>query len=212
MKVTKEYQSKLMTPEAAVSVVKSGDWVDYGTNNSFPRLLDEALAKRKEELTGVKIRGNLIAGPVQPVEVDPDRKHFIYNSWHFSAYERKLSDRGLCNYIPMLFRNESWYIREFLDIDVAMLAVTPMDKHGYFNLSCATGMAYTIIEKAKYVILEVVDNMPHVCGGLENIVHISEVDAVVEAGTQPLMSLKSPPPSERDIQIAEHILPHIVGF
>nr|WP_296154721.1 acetyl-CoA hydrolase/transferase C-terminal domain-containing protein [uncultured Peptoniphilus sp.] len=210
MNIIREYQSKLTTAEKAVKVVKSGDWIDYGTNNSFPHLLDEALSERRDELKGVKIRGNLIGGPLKTVESDPNREHFIYSSWHYSAYERKLSDKGLCNYIPMIFRNESWYIKEFLDIDVAMLSVTPMDKHGYFNLSCATGMAYTILEKAKYVILEVVDNLPYVCGGLENVVHISEVDAVIEAGEQPLMSLKSPSPTERDMKIAGHILPHIV--
>lgn len=39
-----EYRSKLKTPEQAVRCVKSGDWVDYGTNVCFPTLLDKALA------------------------------------------------------------------------------------------------------------------------------------------------------------------------
>ena len=100
-----EYRNKLRTPEQAVQMVKSGDWVDYGTNVCFPTLLDAALAKRRDELLDVKIRGNLCFGPIQVVEADPTREHFCYNSWHCSAYERKLVDRGLCNYIPMIFRN-----------------------------------------------------------------------------------------------------------
>ena len=39
-----EYRSKLKTPEQAVRCVKSGDWVDDGTNVCFPTLLDKALA------------------------------------------------------------------------------------------------------------------------------------------------------------------------
>ena len=66
-----EYRSKLRTPDEAVKAVKSGDWVDYTTNVCFPSLLDEALAKRKDELTDVKIRGNLIFGPIKTVEADP---------------------------------------------------------------------------------------------------------------------------------------------
>ena len=95
MDYLKEYQSKLRTPDEAVRVVKSGDWVDYITNLAFPELLDAALARRAEELTDVKIRGNLIFKPLRTVESDPLREHFIYNSWHCSAYERKLCDQGL---------------------------------------------------------------------------------------------------------------------
>ena len=86
MNVQAEYRSKLRTPEEAVKVVKSGDWVDYGTNVGFPTLLDAALAKRRDELTDVKLRGNLLFGPIQTVECYPTREHFLYNSWHCSAY------------------------------------------------------------------------------------------------------------------------------
>ena len=75
-----EYRQKLRTPEQAVQAVKSGDWVDYGTNVCFPTLLDAALAERKEELLDVKIRGNLCFGPIRTVESDPTRDHFCYNS------------------------------------------------------------------------------------------------------------------------------------
>lgn len=90
MNIHEEYKSKLRSPEEAVSVVRSGDWVDYSVTMGFPLLLDAALAKRRDELTDVKIRGNLLFGPIQAVECDPERKHFIYNSWHCSEYERKL--------------------------------------------------------------------------------------------------------------------------
>lgn len=50
MNYQEEYKKKLRTPEEAVQVVKSGDWIDYTANICFPYLLDKALAKRKEEL------------------------------------------------------------------------------------------------------------------------------------------------------------------
>ena len=171
-----EYRSKLRTPEEAVKVVKSGDWVDYTSNVCFPTLLDAALAKRKEELTDVNIRGNLIFGPIQTVECDPSREHFFYNSWHCSGYERKLCDQGLCNFIPMIFRNVVPYYRHFLTVNVAMMCVTGMDKHGYFNLSCAAGIAKGILETADIVILEVNEHLPRILGGFDESIHISEVD------------------------------------
>ena len=55
-----EYKRKLCTPDEAARVVKSGDWLDISMGCAFPSLMDAAIAKRKEELYGVKIRGYLI--------------------------------------------------------------------------------------------------------------------------------------------------------
>lgn len=204
-----EYRNKLRTPEEAVQIVKDGDWVDYATNVGFPILLDAALARRRDELIDVKIRGNLCFGPIQAVECDPERKHFTYNSWHCSAYERKLCDRGLCNYIPMIFRNVVPYYRHFLTVNVAMISVTPMDRHGYFNFSCATGVARGIAEKADVVILEVNEHLPRVCGGFDEVIHISEIDYVVEGEHPPLPEFPPDPPTPEDIKIADLIIPYI---
>ena len=209
MSVYQEYQSKLRTPEQAVQAVKSGDWVDYSCNVCFPTLLDAALAKRKDELWDVKLRGNLIFGPIRVVEADPTREHFIYNSWHCSGYERKLCDMGLCNYIPMVFRNMVSYYRNHITVNVAMLAVTPMDKHGYFNLSCATGTARGVLEQADIVILEVNEHLPRIFGGFDESVHISEVDFVVEGQHAPLPQFPVAEPTAEDVAIADLIVPHI---
>ena len=204
-----EYRQKLRTPEQAVQVVKSGDWVDYGTNVCFPTLLDEALAKRRDELFDVKIRGNLSFGPIRTAEADPTREHFCYNSWHCSAYERKLADRGLCSYIPMIFRNLVAYYRHFLDVNVAMMSVTPMDRHGYFNLSCGAGIARGILKDADYVILEVNEHLPHILGGYDESIHISEVDCVVEGAHDELPEFPVPDPTQEDIAIANILVPRI---
>ncbi len=209
MNFYQEYREKLRTPDEAVKVIKSGDWVDYTSALGFPVLLDRALAKRKDELEDVKIRGNLIFGPIEAVECDPEREHFTYNSWHISSYERKLCDRGLCNYIPMIFRNETLFYREFLTVNVAMACVTPMDEHGYFNLSCATGVAKGVLDKADIVIVEINENLPKVYGGFDESIHIDEVDYIVEGDHDPLPEFESSEASDEEIKIAENILPYI---
>ena len=209
MDYTTEYRSKLRTPDEAVKVVKSGDWVDYITNLAFPELLDAALARRAEELTDVKIRGNLIFKPIRTVECDPHREHFIYNSWHCSAYERKLCDQGLCNFIPMIFRNVVPYYRHFLTVNVAMCAAAPMDRHGSSNLSAASGVAKGIVGTADVVILEIDEQLPKVCGGFGQTIHISEVDMIVEGEHSPLPTVPMHPATEEDRAVAEQILPMI---
>ena len=204
-----EYNNKLRTPDQAVQAVKSGDWIDYGTNVCFPTLLDAALAKRRDELYDVKIRGNLCFGPIMTVECDPMREHFCYNSWHCSSYERQLCDKGLCSYIPMIFRNLEPYYRHFLTVNVAMMCVTPMDRHGFFNLSCGAGIAQGIIEKADIVILEVNEHLPRILGGFDESVHISDVDFIVEGEHPPLPEFPIPEAAPEEIEIANILVPFI---
>ena len=204
-----EYKSKLRTADEAVKIVKDGDWVDYASNIAFPICLDKALAARKDELHNVKVRGNLTQGTIQVIECDPTQEHFVYNTWHCSGYERKMCDQGRCFFTPMIFRNLPWYYKNFVTVNVAMVGVTPMDNHGYFNLSGSAGVSRAVIDKADVVILEVNEALPRVRGGELELVHISEVDYVVEAGRIEPWSPPFLPPSAEDIEIAEHILPYI---
>ena len=204
-----QYNSKLRTPEEAVKVVKSGDWVDYTTASSMPVLLDKALAKRKEELSQVKIRGNLLPGPVHVAECDPEKKHFVYNTWHCSPYERRLCDQDMCYYIPMVFHNLTAYYHFFIDVDVAMVSLPPMDKHGYFNFSLNTGTTAEILRQAKTVIVEVNEHLPNIRGGYDDCIHISEVDMVVEGHHDPFPIPKAAIISPEEKTIAENLIPYI---
>jgi butyryl-CoA:acetate CoA-transferase len=209
MNYFEEYKKKLTTPEEAVKVVKSGDWVDYGSFTGQPIALDKALAGRKDELKDVKIRATTAVRMPEAVKADPYSEHFIYNNWHFSGIDRKLHDQGSCWYIPMLYNELPSYYRRFLDVDVAMIPVTPMDEHGYFNFGPQVSHAKALCEKAKIIILEVNSNIPRCLGGREENIHISEVDWIVEWDS-PMIQIPSAAPTEIDEKIASFILPEIV--
>ena len=97
------YQSKLVSADQAVKVVKSGDWVQYGEFVMQPRELDAALAKRVNELHDVKIRAVTLTMVPEIVKADPKREHFRFNDWHFSGFSRALHEQNLCNYIPITY-------------------------------------------------------------------------------------------------------------
>ena len=205
-----EYKEKLRTADEAVKVVESGNWVDYTSTLGKPVLLDKALARRRDELSDVKIRGNLIDGPIEVVECDPSQEHFTYHSWHCSAYERKLCDKGLCYYIPMVFSNNAAYYEFFLNVNVVMVSVSPMDRHGYFNFSVNTGVAAPITRMADIVIVEVNENMPKVHGGYDECNKIKDVDFIVEGHHEPFNHGSKLQPTEIDKKISENILPYLV--
>lgn len=181
MGFSQEYQSKLVTADEAVKVVQSGDWVDYGWCTGTPDVLDQALARRTDELRDVKVRGGILLKPLAIFEREDAGEHFCWNSWHMGGLERKLIARGCAYYSPIRYSELPRYYRESIHPDdVAMLVVAPMDKHGYFNFGPNASHLMAVCETAKYIIVEVNENMPRCLGGKEEGIHISKVDAIVE--------------------------------
>lgn len=209
MHVSREYSGKKVTPAEASAYVKSGDWVDFGMISNIPVLFEEALSKRKMELTDVKIRGSMATRPLKVIEADPEGLHFTYNSWHFSSLERKYADQGLCHYIPMNYSSQPKYYREFLNVDVACICTSPMDCNGYFNFSLTNSSTLAVLESAKLVIIEVNEQLPWIFGGEQECIHISDVDFVIEGEHEPFAALPKTEPSETDRKIAEYICPRI---
>lgn len=181
MDFSQEYQSKLKTADEAVKVVQSGDWVDYGWCTGTPDALDRALARRTDELRDVKVRGGILLKPLAIFEREDAGEHFCWNSWHMGGMERKLIARGCAYYSPIRYSELPRYYRENIQPDdVAMFVVAPMDKHGYFNFGPNASHLMAICETAKHIIVEVNENMPRCLGGMEEGIHISQVDAIVE--------------------------------
>lgn len=181
MGFSQEYQSKLVTADEAVKVVQSGDWVDYGWCTGTPDVLDQALARRTDELRDVKVRGGILLKPLAIFEREDAWEHFCWNSWHMGGLERKLIARGCAYYSPIRYSELPRYYRESIHPDdVAMFVVAPMDKHGYFNFGPNASHLMAVCETAKHIIVEVNENMPRCLGGKEEGIHISQVDAIVE--------------------------------
>ena len=206
-----EYKEKFRTPEEAVKVVKSGDWVDYGYFNGMPKALDRALAKRRDELFDVHVRSGISLPPFPEVpQSDPEMKHFQWDSWHFSAFDAKLFDQGICSFSPLLYHEVPGYYRKHeVEIDVAMLRVCPMDRFGYFNFGINTSHLEALCGNAKTVILEENENMPYVYGVYGQHIHISEVDYVVR-GENELMANPAPlEATDAEKKIGEYLLSKI---
>ena len=174
------YQQKLTTPEQAVKVVNSGDWVDYGWCTNHPVALDKALAARKDELTDVKVRGGVTMWMPEIAKADDAGAHFTWNSWHCSGVDRKIIAKGMGYFAPIRYSELPRYYRDGLTVDVAMLQVTPMDSHGNFSYALAASHLADMLDRAKVIIVEVNRNLPLVYGLTGSEINIADVDYVVE--------------------------------
>lgn len=209
MNYSEEYANKKVSAEEAAKVVQSGDWIDYGHFACSPTYMDKYLALRVNELENVKIRAVTFPGLAAVATADPSREKFLYNNWHFGGGDRILHDRGLCNYIPLLY-HEGPSLYDLLDSDVFMVKVAPMNDKGYFNFGPSNSISKCIADHTKTVIVEVNDKVPYCLGGLHEAIHISDVDLIVESDNKPLISVPFPEISEVDQKIASIIVNEIV--
>ena len=175
------YQEKLVSAEKAASVIKSGDWVDYGWTTATPVAVDKAIAKRLPELTDVNFRGGILMWVPEIFKIENPAEHMTWNSWHMGGIERKAIAQGFSYYAPIRYSELPRYYRESQNKpDVAVFQVSPMDEHGFFNFGPNASHMAAVCETSKVVIVEVNENMPVCFGGTEEGVHISHVDMIVE--------------------------------
>ena len=201
--------ARTISAEAAAALVRSGMWLDYGAGLAQPDAFDQALAARTDELSDVKIRACVTLKPRAVLEADPEGRHFCWINLHFSAYDRRKHDAGICNYLPLNLGEVPDYYRRFIErVDIVVLKTCPIDEHGFFNFSAANLWLRAVVERATVVIVEVSRGLPYVYGD-RNGVHVSEVDYIIEGDHAPAPELPNPPPCDTDRAVARIIAAEI---
>jgi acyl-CoA hydrolase len=174
------YQAKLTTPAQLAEVLQS-DWtlgMDAGPSQT-PAIMSAFAAKvRESDLKGIKVQTLL---DVYPFEFYADNSlsgKMTGYSWFSSGGARKAINGGWADFIPAYYRDIPGHIRREYEYDAFCVAVSPMDKHGYFSLANSASYSPAMIDKAKRIFVEVNVNQPRaVCGPQ---LHISQIDAIVE--------------------------------
>lgn len=202
MKWVADYKAKLRTAEEAVGFIKSGDRVYYGGNAAIPQTLVRALAERRAELEDVQLNHVLLLGE-DPLS-DPEMAgHFRHNSLFVGPADRKAVNDGRADYVPIfLYMIPRLFTERVVPVDVAMVAVSPPDEHGFMSLGVETLASKAACNASRYVIAQVNERMPRVLG--DAFLHVRNVDAIVEA-TEPLPTLEPGPPTDVEKAISQHI-------
>ncbi|MES2382577.1 MAG: acetyl-CoA hydrolase/transferase C-terminal domain-containing protein [Bacteroidota bacterium] len=169
--------SKYVTAENAVSVVKSGNRVFIHGSAATPVYLVQHLLNRYEELKRVEIVsittfGNIDFGNIKY------KDSFYINSLFVSANTRSAVNNGQGDYVPVFLSEIPRLFREnYLPIDVAIIHVSPPDTHGYCSMGTSVDIAKAAVASAKKIIAQVNPNMPRVHGN--GFIHITQIDKMV---------------------------------
>ncbi|MBS1722120.1 MAG: acetyl-CoA hydrolase/transferase family protein [Armatimonadetes bacterium] len=195
---------KTVTPEEAVSLVKSGDRVYVGSNCAQPSTLCSALTRRHGELRNIEVVHLLTFGEA-PYCATGMEDSFRHSAFFIAANTRQAVAEGRADYIPVFLSEIPFLFSSGqLPIDVAMVAVAPPDEHGYCSLGISVDIGMSACRSARVVIAEIQPRMPRTHG--DSALHVSEIAAFCTS-KQPLVQHASEPPDAVSRAIAANIAP-----
>ncbi len=202
---TEAYAKKLMTPPKAVERIADGGTVVYGFGVAEPPALLTAIADRAraDGFTSLKVYTYLPQKHARETVLSPDLSDCIQAySWFVGPQDRSLVKVGLNYFVPNYFHQVPRFCSDFMEIDTTVTTVSPMDRAGYFSFGTSNDFTSTAARHCKRLIVEVNENMPRVFG--DSLVHISEVDAVVENHV-PLVEVPTPAPKAGADEIGKSV-------
>ena len=186
MTVDDEYAAKRTHADAAVTSLNSDADIAIGMAVAEPPALLAALARRVDQggLTGIRpwyfhSLGHAANTILRPDLLDRVRPHCMF----LSQVERALIRNAAAGsnpieFVPVAFSESPRLLSQQVDLDLFVTTVSPMDRHGWFSFGVSNDYSSTAARRAKRLVVEVNPAMPRVLG--ESMLHISEVDALVE--------------------------------
>jgi 4-hydroxybutyrate CoA-transferase len=192
---------KVVSPDDAVSIINSGDRVFVHTAAAAPQTLVDAMTARADELRNVTVCHLHTEGEA-PYAQDEHADTFHANTFFVGANLRTAVNTGNADYIPvflsevpLLFRND------VLPLDVALLHVSPPDKHGFCSLGVSVDASNAALESARRVVVQINPQMPRTHG--DGLIHVNEIDYGVEVDA-PLPEAPRPELSQVERAIGEN--------
>ncbi len=171
-----QFTNTFVSADEALKFIQSNQRVFLQGSAATPVHLINKLFEQKSRLQNVE----LVSITQQGVNMnDPSLAgHFFMNSLFVSECNRKAVNSAMGDYVPVFLSEIPLLFRRgILPLDVAIVHVSPPDKHGYCSLGTSVDTARAAVETAKKVIAQVNPKMPRVHG--DAFVHFSKFDAAV---------------------------------
>ncbi len=163
------------------SNIHRGDRIFIGTACSEPQYLVNSLveyvSKHPKAFFDTEIFHIWTLG-VAPYTDEKFKTNFRHNSFFVGENTREAVNEGIADYTPIFLSEIPALLKKgFVDVDVALIQVSPPDKNGYMSLGISVDIIKAAIEQASIVIAQVNKNMPRVLG--DTFVKITDVDYLI---------------------------------
>jgi len=193
---------KLTTPQQAVQCIKSGDHVFIHTAAASPEILIDAMVERHNELSGVEIFQMHTEGSGK-YSFPEYSDSFHVNAMFIGSNIRQAINEGRAEFIPcFLSEVPIMFRRGIIPIDVAIIQVSPPDKHGFCSLGVSVDASKAAVEVARDVVAQINPQMPRTHG--DSLIHVIRFSSCIEVDT-PIHEVIHRDPSETELKIGHHV-------
>lgn len=160
---------KYHSAQEALRVIQSGMRVFVQGSAQTPLFLLRELAKEAPRLNDVELVFITVQGDIT-VDKPEYEGIFNINCMFVSESVRKAVNEGRADFIPVFLSDiPDLFKKGYLPIDVALVQVSPPDRHGYCSLGVSVDIARSAVNTAQYIIAQVNPNVPRTHG--DSLVH-----------------------------------------
>ena len=195
------YERRKKNAIEALKVIRSGRRIFMGSGCSEPQHLVRSLEVSLVGLADVEILHLLSVG--KPLSTEPGCEQCRLKSFFVASASREAVAQGRADYtpinladVPALFRSGP------MNIDVALIQVSPPDDHGFCSYGIAVDIVKAAAESAAHVIAQVNPRMPRTLG--DSFIHVSHIDAFVEY-EEPLLEIELPVMDQVAVDIGRRV-------
>lgn len=157
-------------------MVRSGHRVFVQGSAQTPLFLLRELAKRAPELREVELTFITVQGDIE-VDKPEYADSFHINCMFVSQSVRKAVNEGRADFIPVFLSDIPDLFRKQMHVDVALVQVSPPDKHGYCSLGVSVDVARSAVNTATHIIAQVNPRVPRTHG--DSLVHTTRFHSMV---------------------------------
>ena len=195
------WRDRAQTPEEALRSIESGMSIFVHGAAATPTPLLDALVRRPD-LERITLYHLHTAGAA-PFADPGHRDRFFSVSLFTGPFLRGPISEGLADYVPIFLSDiPSLFLTGKVRLDVALLQLSPPDRHGYCTLGTSVDAALAASQAARYVIAEINDRMPRTLGN--TLVPFKRLHAFTTTD-RPLHAHDEAAPNPVDDAIGEHI-------
>ncbi len=165
-----------VTPEEALSVIKSGQRVFVHGSAQTPHYILKKLAEQKDRLRDVELVFITVKGDIE-VDKPGYQDSFLINCMFVSDSVRAAVNEGRADFIPVFLSDIPDLFRNTIPVDVAIVQVSPPDIHGYCSLGASVDIARAAVNTAPHIIAQINPKVPRTHG--DGLIHISRFSSMV---------------------------------
>lgn len=171
-------QMRYVTAEEAVAIIQSGDRVFVHTATAAPQQLVKAMTARAPDLRSVELVHLHTEGEAPYLK--PEYAQSFRTSCLFIAPNaRQAVAMGEADYIPVFLSEvPALFYKKILPLNVALIQVSPPDRHGFCSLGVSVDVSRAAVHMADQVVAQINPNMPRTHG--DGLIHISHIEYGIE--------------------------------